>query len=109
MNKGSIIFIVTVCLTIGVCIWVNLPEFFFISGKSYVMKSMQQSEVQTEIRANITSYFGGSMRDFSLEELFQWENHYLSWADEMPVNRPTDPIEILEMGSSNLIQVHCLK
>jgi hypothetical protein len=74
------------------------PEFFFISGKSFVMKSMQKPGVQTEIRANITSYFGGSIRNFTVEELFQWENYYLTWADEMPANRPEDPREILKLG-----------
>ena len=67
-------------------------------GGVKVMRLIQNPDVMDEISANITSYFDDSLRNYSIEELFEWTNHYLNWSDSISGNRPSDPREVLKSG-----------
>jgi transglutaminase-like putative cysteine protease len=75
-----------------------INEYFFKSGGIENMKLLQQPDVANAIRANITAYFG-SARNYTTEELFQWENKYLKWTDTISLfDRHSDPREVLSFG-----------
>jgi transglutaminase-like putative cysteine protease len=77
----------------------SINEYLFMSGSIEAMKIIQRPEVVSAIKANITAFFGGPIRYYTIEELFQWENYYLKWTDTMLlINRHSDPREILNFG-----------
>jgi hypothetical protein len=82
-----------------------------------MMKLISKPEVLSAIRANITSYFGSSKSNYTLQDLFQWQNKYLRFLNgSFPLfGRPSsDPRDILKAGIgkcgevSNLFTAACL-
>lgn len=90
-------------------------QYLFISNGESIMQLIEKPEVQNAIKANITAYFGGSKSNYTLQDLFEWQNQYLKYVDSFPHGRPSnDPRDILKAGVgrcgefSNLFVAACL-
>ncbi len=82
----------------GIAVAKSTREFFFKNGGIEEMNLLRKVEVKNAIRENITAYFG-TARNYTIEDLFRWENNYLKWADTLGVfDRKSDPREILSFG-----------
>ncbi len=79
-----------------------IKEHFFITGNIETMKVLVKPEQLNAVKASIQDYFGDTNRTYSLQDLFEWQNNHLRWADSFPwfgLGRPrADPIDILNAG-----------
>jgi len=91
--------LISVCSGVSLIVFARpINEYFFKSGGIEEMNLLQKLEVKDAIKTNITAYFG-SGSNYTIEELFQWENNYLKWTDTLSIfDRHSDPREILSFG-----------
>jgi hypothetical protein len=75
-------------------------ESVFVNNGENMMKAIDNPQVLNAIRANITAYFGGSNGTFTLQDLFEWQNKYLTYVATFPPSftRSNDPRNILKAG-----------
>lgn len=86
-----------VILFISAIFWINPPiEIKYKKYYEQVMLNLNQPEVINHIKANITAYFTRS-DNFTIDDLFEWENHYMTFVTCSMQNRSTDPCQILEI------------
>jgi hypothetical protein len=80
----------------------SLNQYFFITGNKNTMKKLMEPEQLNTVRASIKEYFGGANRNYTLQDLFEWESKHLRFVDSFPwfnLGRPAaDPKDILNAG-----------
>jgi hypothetical protein len=76
------------------------PAGNFANGGEAVMKTIDQPQVLSAVRASIDSYFGNAKLNYTLQDLFVWQNAHLRWGNSLwwIFSRPQDPRDILNSG-----------
>jgi hypothetical protein len=101
--------ILVVCLVLLVVVTISIlvfeepiNKYLGFSGEENAMKTLMQPQQLDAVRASISDYFGASNRNYSLQDLFQWQNAHLKYVNNFPWSytfyRPNDPIGILKAG-----------
>ncbi len=100
--------ILVVCLAMIIILSVLLVfaepinRYLSFSGEENAMKTLMQPQQLSAVRTSINTYFGSSNRSYTLQDLFQWQNAHLKYANSFPWTytfyRPNDPIGILKAG-----------
>jgi len=79
-----------------------INKYFGFSGEENAMKTLMQPQQLSAVRDSISAYFGSSNSTYTLQELFQWQNAHLKYANSFPFSyffyRPNDPIGLLKAG-----------
>jgi hypothetical protein len=72
---------------------------FAIVGEN-IMKNIEQPQALSTIRASIDNYFGEAKQNYTLKDLFGWQNAHLKWGSSFwwIFGRSTNPRDILSSG-----------
>jgi hypothetical protein len=97
--------LVALLATIGIYFVFAEPinHYFFLTGNEATMKKLMEPEQLKAVRMSIDSYFGNTGRNYSLQDLFVWEGHKLSFVQGafpwLGFGRPAaDPKDIMNSG-----------
>jgi transglutaminase-like putative cysteine protease len=101
-----ILIVIAVLMTFEVTYFVfaqSINQYFFISGNKDTMKKLMEPDQLNAVRTSIETYFGNTDRNYSLQDLFEWEGHKLSFVQGMfpwlGFGRPAaDPKDIINAG-----------
>jgi transglutaminase-like putative cysteine protease len=74
------------------------PEYGFLEGNKETMRNIMRQEQLQAVNESIHEFFGPQKNNFTLPELFQWQNQHLTYSENMingerPEPFPTDILE----------------
>jgi len=79
-----------------------IHQYFFLSDNEATMQKLTEPKQLNAVKNSIAEYFGNTNETYSLQDLFEWQNHHLRYVDSFPwfgLGRPAaDPVDILNAG-----------